>query len=161
MGKTLDLILLRGKGRDEARHDLIAAELEARVCERNLADTETSTAGASLLAISHLIIKTYMTVKNTTSESILPKFPIFNLKIQILSITCSNELFACEGPLSRCRLARLIVILQKKNKSGRRQIGTSTWNHELLIHPHPVAAARGLLASGTQMIGATLKFTSP
>jgi hypothetical protein len=32
MGKTLDLTLLRGKGRDEARQDLIAAELEVRVC---------------------------------------------------------------------------------------------------------------------------------
>ena len=32
MGKTLDLIVLRGKGRDEARQDLTATKLEARDC---------------------------------------------------------------------------------------------------------------------------------
>ena len=35
----------------------------------------------------------------------------------------------------------------------------ATRNHELLMHSHLFAAARGLLASGEQVIDVTLKFT--
>ena len=35
----------------------------------------------------------------------------------------------------------------------------STRNHELLMHSHLFAAARGLLASGEQVIDVTFKFT--
>ena len=36
---------------------------------------------------------------------------------------------------------------------------SSTRNHELLMHSHLFAAARGLLASGEQVIDVTFKFT--
>ena len=40
---------------------------------------------------------------------------------------------------------------------GRKE--ASTRNHELLMHSHLFAAARGLLASGEQVIDVTFKFT--
>ena len=51
-----------------------------------------------------------------------------------------------------------ILKLVPQNET-QRSLQASTRNHELLMHSHLFAAARGLLASGEQVIDVTLKFT--
>ena len=100
-----------------------------------------------------------------TKSSATPRHPISSLgrsRKSAAQLNVSRE-NAFNPPMSsHGRSGGALIRPQHRNliSNKNHNCNASPRNHELLMHSHLFAAARGLLASGEQVIGAALKFTS-